>query len=195
MKSENCPEIRCEIAEKSRRANRDNNVDLAESKKKKFTPKLFTECGRPYCLNLPKLDFKFHDEADHYELDLHVYKYMIRASAKFFRFKLDFLVHRFRDTSLIEVDVQPNYVRVTIKGKIFQMALKEEIRVDESTSKRSQTTGRLVIVMPKLSAMNCVTMKKLIVSAPSDVGKAKGLKGVVNIRNIVVDESEIPPLI
>lgn len=71
MKSENCPEIRCEIAEKSRR---DAKPDSPEPTRVKFTPRLFTPCGRPYCLNLPKLDFAFHDEADRYELDLHVYK-------------------------------------------------------------------------------------------------------------------------
>lgn len=74
MKSENCPEIRREIAEKSRRTNRDNVIDPAEQKVKKYTPKLFTEGGRPFSLNMPKLDFTFHDETDRYELDLHVYK-------------------------------------------------------------------------------------------------------------------------
>lgn len=74
MKCENCPEIRSEIANKSRRADSDNKPDVTEQKKEKFTPKLFTQCGRPYCLNLPKLDFAFHDEPDRYELDLHVFK-------------------------------------------------------------------------------------------------------------------------
>lgn len=71
MKSENCPEVRREIAEKSRRANQSHEIDPVEPKKK---PKLFTAEGRPYSLNLPKLDFTFRDEADRYELDLHVYK-------------------------------------------------------------------------------------------------------------------------
>lgn len=74
MKSENCPEIRREIAEKSRRANRDNAIDPVEQKVKKSSPKLFAEGGRPYSINTPKLDFKFLDEADRYELDLYVYK-------------------------------------------------------------------------------------------------------------------------
>lgn len=73
MKSENCPEIRKEIAEKSRRADRANKVDV-EGKKEKIIPKLFNDNGRPYSLNMPKLDFTFSDEADRYELDLHVYK-------------------------------------------------------------------------------------------------------------------------
>ena len=54
------------------------------------------------------------------------------------------------DTSLINVDIQPNYVRVTLKGKSLQLGLNEEIRPDSSTAKRSQTTGYLVITMPKV---------------------------------------------
>lgn len=52
---------------------------------------------------------------------------------------------------MIAVDVQPNYVRATIKGKIFQMALTAEVRCSEASSKRSLATGDLLIVMPKLS--------------------------------------------
>lgn len=61
------------------------------------------------------------------------------------------LFTRYLDTSLIDVDVQPKFVRVTVKQKTFQLALNDEIRMDASTSKRSQTTGHLLITMPKLS--------------------------------------------
>lgn len=101
---------------------------------------------------------------------------------------------RFLDTSLIDVDVQPNYVRVSIKGKIFQMALNDEVCTDESTSKRSQTTGRLLIVMPKLKARDLIAAKSLKTSKSSPSEKPVEL-AVVSIRNIFVDESEIPPLI
>ena len=53
------------------------------------------------------------------------------------------------DSSLIDVDVQPMYVRVTLKGKSLQLALSEEVKPDSSTAKRSQVTGHLVITMPK----------------------------------------------
>ena len=56
----------------------------------------------------------------------------------------------FADTSLIDTDLQPNYVRVTMKEKILQLALNDEISTDNSTAQRSQTTGHLVITMPKL---------------------------------------------
>nr|XP_040149580.1 protein tilB homolog isoform X3 [Ictidomys tridecemlineatus] len=57
---------------------------------------------------------------------------------------------RYMDTSLIEVDVQPTYVRVMVKGKPFQLVLPAEVKPDSSSAKRSQTTGHLVICMPKV---------------------------------------------
>jgi protein TilB len=54
-------------------------------------------------------------------------------------------------SSLIDVDVQPNYVRVTLKGKSLQIALTDEVKPDSSTAVRSQTSGFLVITMPKLN--------------------------------------------
>ncbi|XP_047697616.1 dynein axonemal assembly factor 11 isoform X3 [Prionailurus viverrinus] len=63
---------------------------------------------------------------------------------------LDLAVYRYMDTSLIDVDVQPTYVRVMVKGKPFQLVLPAEVKPDSSSAKRSQTTGHLVICMPKV---------------------------------------------
>ncbi|XP_037357569.1 dynein axonemal assembly factor 11 isoform X1 [Talpa occidentalis] len=63
---------------------------------------------------------------------------------------LDLAVYRYMDTSLINVDVQPTYVRVTVKGKVFQLVLPAEVKPDSSSAKRSQTTGHLVVCMPKV---------------------------------------------
>ena len=57
---------------------------------------------------------------------------------------------RYLDTSLLEVDIQPTYVKVLIKGKIFQIVFPEEIKIESSTAQRSQTTGHLVLTMPKV---------------------------------------------
>ncbi|XP_051699996.1 dynein axonemal assembly factor 11 isoform X2 [Oryctolagus cuniculus] len=57
---------------------------------------------------------------------------------------------KYMDTSLIDVDVQPTYVRVMVKGKPFQLVLPAEVRPDSSSAKRSQTTGHLVVCMPKV---------------------------------------------
>lgn len=50
---------------------------------------------------------------------------------------------------MIEVDLQPVFVKITIKGKVFQFVLPEEIQTDKSTAQRSQTSGHLVVKMPK----------------------------------------------
>uniref|UniRef100_A0A8D0KQL8 Leucine-rich repeat-containing protein 6 n=1 Tax=Strix occidentalis caurina TaxID=311401 RepID=A0A8D0KQL8_STROC len=63
---------------------------------------------------------------------------------------LDLAVYRHLDTSLLDVDVQPTYVRVLVKGKPFQFVLPEEVKPDSSSAKRSQTTGHLVVSMPKV---------------------------------------------
>ena len=54
------------------------------------------------------------------------------------------------DSSLLSVDIQPTFLRVTLKGKSLQLALSEEVMPDSSTAKRSQTTGYLVLTMPKV---------------------------------------------
>lgn len=72
------------------------------------------------------------------------------------------------------------------------MALNDEVRIDDSTSQRSQTTGHLKIVMPKLNAKTCLVVKKIDENQKQVL---KSLGQAVNIRNIVADESEIPPLI
>lgn len=72
-KSENCPEIRTEIA-KYHRLGRAAKQDDAKDKKHKKEPKLFAPCGRPYNLNKPQLTFALRDENDEYVLELEVYK-------------------------------------------------------------------------------------------------------------------------
>ncbi|XP_012925054.1 protein tilB homolog isoform X2 [Heterocephalus glaber] len=106
---------------------------LSEKKKGVKPPRtLITESGKALNVNEPKLDFFLKDDEKHNQiiLDLAVYRYM--------------------DTSLIEVDVQPMYVRVMVKGKPFQLVLPAEVKPDSSSAKRSQTTGHLVISMPKV---------------------------------------------
>lgn len=54
------------------------------------------------------------------------------------------------DTSEIDVDVQPKYVRVTVRKKILQLVLEEEVKVDESNAKRLIGSKLLEITMPKV---------------------------------------------
>ena len=62
---------------------------------------------------------------------------------------------KYMDTSLLDLDVQPTYFRVTIRkpekhDKILQLLLPAEVRPDECEAKRSQNTGALQLTIPKL---------------------------------------------
>ncbi len=54
-------------------------------------------------------------------------------------------VGKFLDTSLLDADVQPTYVRVVAKDKVFQFVLPDEVHPDQSKCERNITTGKLVI--------------------------------------------------
>lgn len=78
-----------------------------------------------------RVDYEYNgDDDENIILTVHVFKHM--------------------DSSLLSVDIQPTFVRVTLKGKSLQLALSEEVMPDSSTAKRSQTTGYLVLTMPKV---------------------------------------------
>ncbi|CAH2104457.1 unnamed protein product [Euphydryas editha] len=128
-KTEHAPEIRYEI--ERMRQMKLKSYESEDKKEEKKEIRLFTSDGRPFNINQPKIDFKFSDDEDlsSYVLDLAVYKHL--------------------DTSLIDIDIQSNYVRVIIKGKIFQLHLPQEVDITNSTAQRSQITGHLVVTMPK----------------------------------------------
>ena len=62
---------------------------------------------------------------------------------------LDVSVGKFMDTSLLECDVQPSFVRVLVKGKLLQLTLEEEVAPDQSVAQRNIHTGNLIVTMPK----------------------------------------------
>ena len=53
--------------------------------------------------------------------------------------------------------MQPWYVRVTIKGKILQIVLYEEVNAEKSFAQRSQITGHLVVTMPRVNISQSMT--------------------------------------
>ncbi|XP_055938106.1 dynein axonemal assembly factor 11-like [Argiope bruennichi] len=130
QQTKNTPQSRIEICKHMEKSRKKTN---SETKKPKLVRKLITDDGKILNVNEPKLDFEFTDDEENN------------------CYKLDLAVFRFLDTSLLEVDVQPNYVRVKVKEKYFQLLLPGEVHPDMSTCLRSQTTGHLVITMPKAS--------------------------------------------
>lgn len=59
-------------------------------------------------------------------------------------------VPKYLDTSQLDVDVNPLYVRVVVKDKVTQLKLPAEVLTDASKVQRSRTTGLLRIEMPLL---------------------------------------------
>ncbi|CAH0546492.1 unnamed protein product [Brassicogethes aeneus] len=137
--TENSPETRVEIAKRTQK-NKElkNNPEKAPPKKEY---RCFSKNGRPLNCNQAKLDFTFDmDDPEKYLLDVAVYKHL--------------------DTNLIDVDLQPIYVKITIKGKVFQIVFAEEVITHKSTALRSQITGHLVLTMPKANYKKPLTQNK-----------------------------------
>ncbi|PSN38717.1 Protein tilB [Blattella germanica] len=103
------------------------------TKPPKRTYKLFSNNGIPLNVNEAKIPFQLSEDEETNSL------------------VLDIAIYRYLDTSLLDVDIHPTYVKVLIKGKIFQIVFNEEIKTESSTAKRSQTTGHLVLTMPKVN--------------------------------------------
>ena len=62
------------IAQQQQKNKNTNTADVGEKKLAKRKITLFAECGRPYNINEPKIEFHLSDEPDAYKLDLHIYK-------------------------------------------------------------------------------------------------------------------------
>lgn len=106
------------------------------------------------------------------------------------------------DTSLIDVDVQPIYVKILIKGKVFQFVLPEEVATDRSTAQRSQTTGHLVVTLPRVNYKTSKLCCKLKSEAKAAETRKTQLLEVETqdgmdfskIVKTLEDNSEVPPL-
>lgn len=70
--SENCPETRDDIANKQQKAKQMSEIPLVKKIKPKL--KLFSDSGRPFCINQLKLKFTILDKDNLYEITLFVYK-------------------------------------------------------------------------------------------------------------------------
>lgn len=92
------------------------------------------------------------------------------------------------DTSYLEVDVQPLYVRVTIKSKILQLTLSSEVLTEKSLVQRNTTTGHLIITMPRLNPSNTICGKK---SNKTDVNIDKESSKVIKKIGPVITKREL----
>ncbi|ELU13273.1 hypothetical protein CAPTEDRAFT_146302, partial [Capitella teleta] len=161
------PESRIAVHEHMKKTReRDEKKDEKPAKEPR---KLFNEQGDALNVNQAKVDFSFIEDVENQS------------------WLLDVAIFRHMDTSLCDVDVQTRYVRVTIKGKILQLALPEEVCPDSSSAKRSQTTGHLLISMPKAHPVIMPKNKTPMSGKPEPTDKAE--KSSSRIQKLEVDPS------
>ncbi|KAI9009547.1 hypothetical protein BC832DRAFT_373159 [Gaertneriomyces semiglobifer] len=58
---------------------------------------------------------------------------------------------KFLDSSLIDIDVHPTYIRILAKGKLLQLVLEEPVQTGNVLCERSRLTGELAVTMVKAS--------------------------------------------
>ena len=131
-----------------------------EETKKKNTPA--PPKGPEYCEPpKPKAPAKGPDENGHImQSNMGKWKFSWYQEGK--NLCLDVGINRYLDTSLIDLDVNPTWIRVEAKGKVLQLVLPAEVKSDNVEALRSQASGHLVIKMelvdPNTSA---VVLKKV----------------------------------
>jgi len=126
-------EMYLEMAEQKEEKERNERRRMGtEPKEPRVIPGVYNARGEIRQCNEGKYDFHIDDETDPLLVifELAVPKYL--------------------DTSALDVDVNPFYVRCVVKEKVTQLKLPEEVRPDQAKVQRSRTTGSLRIEMPRV---------------------------------------------
>uniref|UniRef100_A0A8U8AUC6 Leucine-rich repeat-containing protein 6 n=1 Tax=Geospiza parvula TaxID=87175 RepID=A0A8U8AUC6_GEOPR len=82
------------------------------------------------------------------------------------------------------------YIRVLVKGKPFQLVLPEEVKPDSSSAKRSQTTGHLVVTMPKVCKIGDITQRSLNVVSTLGIDCNSEQENSCSFEKLEVDPSK-----
>lgn len=91
---------------------------------------------------------------------------------------LNIKIQRHLSSSLIDVDIHPNYISVVIKSKVIRLILPSEINSETSIAQRSTTTGHLLITMPKCNPDEMILSQKSIKHKKTNVKNDVGRKGL-----------------
>jgi hypothetical protein len=83
----------------------------------------------------------------------------------------------------MNVDLQPLYVRMDIKGKITQLTFEEEIMVERSSLQRSSTTGSLKLICPKARINEIETRNMKYAKLKEERAKEKALLDLEKEQN------------
>jgi protein TilB len=101
-------------------------------------------------------------------------------------------VPKYLDTSLIDLDVNPKYIRCVIKQKVLQLLLPAEVNSTNSKVTRSRTTGILRVDMPVINPDHCLA--PVIPAKPVVVKKPDYLITEVSSKPRTRRGDEPPPL-
>jgi protein TilB len=82
---------------------------------------------------------------------------------------LDVGINRYLDTSLIDVDVNPTWVRIEAKGKVLQLILPCEVNSSKVEALRSQASGHLVVKMEMTNPESSPVIEKRVPRSPADI--------------------------
>jgi protein TilB len=82
---------------------------------------------------------------------------------------LDVAVNRYLDTSLIDIDVNPTWIRIEAKEKVLQLILPSEVNSDKVEALRSQVTGHLVVKMEMIDPKHNYILPKNTPRSPADI--------------------------
>lgn len=107
------------------------HLDEFKPKAREGPPPLHNKQGKIFQCNEGKYEFRYSESEDETMWSLEV------------------KVPKFLSTNLLDVDLHPEHVTIKIKDKYLQLEHPEMVLVEKSAVQRSQTTGALVIKMPK----------------------------------------------
>ena len=104
---------------------------MEDMMKKKEPVSVYNAQGEIRQCNEGRYEFKYSDSSDKTCVILEVW------------------LPKFMDTSLINIDLNPQYIRIEVKTKVTQLKHPDDILVEKSKVQRSMTTGVLTITMPR----------------------------------------------
>jgi protein TilB len=176
-------EMYMEMAEQKEEKDRNERRRMGtEPKEAREVPGVYNARGEIRQCNEGKYDFNIDDTSDPAKIvfELGVPKYL--------------------DTTMLDVDVNPLYVRCVVRDKVTQLKLPKEVRPDASKVQRSRTTGQLRIEMPlvdprqarETTAPPQPELRPLEPSAaPGGSQPRKGPTGTVSVRGIYKDAKRV----
>ena len=110
--------------------------------------RLFDDNGLPLNVNEAKIEFSYNDsDSETLVVELKLWKFLDSGD-------------------ITDLEVEPQFLRVRIKNKLFQLRFLEEVMCDRSVAQRSQTTGHLVVKIPKLNPVR--EPYKVEIKTPND---------------------------